>query len=41
MVIGETRVFATLHEALRAVLDDVPGVHPFTSPDGAGSDRIA
>ncbi len=41
MVIGETRVFATLHEALRAVLDDVPGVHTFTSPDGAGSDRIA
>jgi SulP family sulfate permease len=25
--IGETRIFATLHEAIAAVRDDVPGVH--------------
>ena len=26
--IGEARIFATLHEAIAAVRDDVPGVHP-------------
>jgi SulP family sulfate permease len=26
--IGETRIFATLHEALAAVRDDMPDVHP-------------
>ena len=26
--IGETRIFATLHEAITAVRDDVPGVRP-------------
>jgi SulP family sulfate permease len=26
--VGETRIFATLHEAIAAVRDDVPGVHP-------------
>jgi hypothetical protein len=25
--IGEARIFATLHEALAAVRDDVPGLH--------------
>jgi SulP family sulfate permease len=39
-VIGETRVFATLHEALAAVRDDAPEVHTSTAPDGAHSDRI-
>jgi len=28
MAVGETRIFATLHEAIAAVRDDVPGVHP-------------
>jgi SulP family sulfate permease len=28
MAVGETRIFATLHEAIAAVRDDVPEVHP-------------